>query len=143
MSALYLDSSAFVRLHLAEHPENVANILEAVDRHEKIVMCSIGYAEVCSAIARNYHEGRMTDEEFIHNIEIFEGSWAAVNQVGVIDEISRVAGQLLKAHQGLRAMDALHLAAALWFRKKEPIEFLTYDQRLRDIAQKIMPEAVL
>lgn len=141
MSILYLDTSALVKMYLPENEAERQLVLEQIDRHGRVATCSIGYAEVCSALARYFHEGRSTEEDYTESLDTFAEDWLMVNQIGVIAEVSVVAGQLMKAHRGLRAMDALHLSAALWLRSRESIQFLSFDTHLQTVARSLMPDA--
>ena len=141
MTILYLDTSALVKMYLPENEAERRRVLEQIDLHGRVATCSIGYAEVCSALARYFHEGRSTEESYAESVETFAEDWLMVNQIGVIADVSVVAGQLMKAHRGLRAMDALHLSAALWLRLREPVRFLSFDAHLQTVAQQLMPDA--
>lgn len=137
MTVAYLDSSAFVKLYLDEPGrEEVEALVEELGR---VAACSIAYAEVRGVIARALHDERLTEEEYQSATEAFEADWGTTNVVDVTPALLRRAGDLLRAQRGLRAMDALHLAAALEVRGLEELRFLTFDRDLEQAAQALMP----
>lgn len=142
MSAVYLDASAFVKLYLNEDAAEKAEVLRLVERPSSVVACAITYAEVRSVFARHFHAGQLSEEEHAEAAGAFEEDWATVSIVDVTPALSRRAGELLKAHQGLRGMDALHFAAALAARAVTDLRFLTFDAHLRRVVQALIPDAL-
>jgi len=139
LTVAYLDSSAFVKLYLDEPGrEEVEALVEELGR---VTDCAIAYAEVRGVIARALHDERLTEEEYQSATEAFEADWGTTNVVDVTPALLRWAGGLLRAQRGLRAMDALHLAAALEVRGLEELRFLTFDRDLERVAQALMPGA--
>lgn len=69
-------------------------------------------------------------------LEAFDADWETTNVVAVTPALLRLSGDLLKAHAGLRAMDALQLAAALQARAVEDSRFLTFDVDLGQTARR-------
>lgn len=141
MSRLYLDSSALAKLYLPEDAAGRQTVLQALDQHDTVVSSAIAYAEVCSALARYLHEGRIEEAEYERDLDIFREDWMTADVINVTPEVSELAGQLLRAQPGLRAMDALHLASALWLRRREAIRFLSFDHHLNTVARNLMPGA--
>ncbi|WP_034409053.1 type II toxin-antitoxin system VapC family toxin [Deinococcus murrayi] len=139
MTVAYLDSSAFAKLYLDEPGREEVEAL--VEQTGRVAACAIAYAEVRGVIARYRHEERLTAEEATSAIEAFEADWGTTNVVDVTPALLRLASSLLDAHAGLRAMDALHLAAALEVRAVEETRFLTFDRDLERVAQALMPGA--
>ncbi|CAM3557196.1 type II toxin-antitoxin system VapC family toxin [Deinococcus frigens] len=141
MSIVYLDSSALVKMYLAEDLTERDLVLHRIKSVGRVASSVIAYAEVSSALARYFHEERINEEEYAANVDIFEDEWGSTNQLGVIPTISVMARQLLKAQRGLRAMDAIHVASALWLRQQEEMTFLSFDVFLNDVARRLMPDA--
>lgn len=139
MTVAYLDSSAFAKLYLDEPGREEVEAL--VGETGRVAACAIAYAEVRGVLARYLHQGRLTEEEYVSANEAFEADWTTTNVVDLTPVLLRRAGDLLRAHAGLRAMDALHLAAALEVRSAEELRFLTLDLHLGQIAQALMPGA--
>lgn len=143
MNVVYIDSSAFVKLYLDENVKEQATVLEILERFERVACCSITFAEVSGVFARYFHEGKLGEEEYTEKLYLFSSDWETVEYVDLLQDLSVLASQLTKAHSGLCAMDALHLATALTLRadEPEPIHFLTFDGHLQRIAQTLMPDA--
>ncbi|GBF07210.1 ribonuclease VapC [Deinococcus aerius] len=141
MTTLYLDSNAFVKLFTDENPEEAAQVEVALGRTSDLASSAITHAEVCGVFARQLQQGRMSEEAYWETRQAFEQNWEQVNIVEVSAPVSKIAADVLKAHKGLQAMDALHLASALALRQSTEIKFLTFDVRLQDAAGKLMPEA--
>ncbi len=143
MNVVYIDSSAFAKLYLDENLEEQAAVLEVLGRFERVACCSITFAEVSGVFARYFHEGKLSEEEYAEKLYLFSSDWETVEYVDLLQNLSVLASQLMKAYRGLRAMDALHLAAALTLRadEPEPIHFLTFDGHLQRTAQALMPDA--
>lgn len=141
MTVLYLDSNAIAKLYLSDE-EGQERVWAALDQHQTVATCAITYAEVTGLIARAFHDARLTEEQYAQAVASFAEEWTSVTVLDVSTPLSQVATMLMKAHKGLRAMDALHLASALALRTSTAIKFLTFDMRLQDVAGKLMSEAV-
>ncbi|ABF44150.1 PIN domain, predicted nuclease, component of toxin-antitoxin system (plasmid) [Deinococcus geothermalis DSM 11300] len=139
MTVAYLDSSAFAKLYLDEPGREAVEAL--VGETGRVAACAIAYAEVRGVLARYLHQGRLTEEEYEGANEAFEADWGTTNVVDLTPALLRLAGDLLRAHAELRAMDALHLAAALEVRMTEELRFLTFNLDLGQVAQALMPGA--
>ncbi|GMA15751.1 PIN domain-containing protein [Deinococcus metallilatus] len=140
MTTLYLDSNAFVKLFTDENLGEAAQVEAALEKSSDLASSAITYAEVCGVFARQLQQGRMSEEVYWTTRQAFEDNWEQVNVVEVSATVSKIAADVLKAQQGLRAMDALHLASGLALRGSTEIKFLTFDVRLQDAAGKLMPE---
>lgn len=143
MTFLYLDSNAFAKLYLDEDMVQQAQIITLLEQFGRVAANAITYAEVSSVFARYFHEGKLDEAQYADRMRRFSEDWETVNVLETVPEILVRAAQLMKAHKGLRAMDALHLASALALRQSVGLKFLSFDTRLQDAAQKLMPEANL
>lgn len=141
MTALYVDSSAFIKLYVLENEAEALLVEQAMNRAEEIVSCQIAHAEVCGAFGRQFQQQRLNEESYWNTRRAFEGDWQNFDAIPVSPELSSLAADLLKAQAGLRAMDALHLASALQLRRRQPLKFLTFDKHLQSVAQALMPDA--
>ncbi len=130
----FWDSSALVPLLLAQpRTERAKRLLE--EDGEPVVWW--GSAVDCaSSIARLYRDGHLSgrDEQAARALlESLRSSWFEV-QPG--DGVREQALRLLRLHP-LRAADALQLAAALeWAGAPPDGGFVTFDDRLREAAQR-------
>ena len=131
MSGCYLDASAIVKLVTAE--AETAALRRWVEPQAPLVTSRISTVEVARAMlrkgARSVRLGRGAFDE-------------AFRSVGVVEldaSIAERAGSL--SPPTLRALDAIHLAAALGF-GDEVATLVTYDARLADAARAAGLEVV-
>ena len=130
----FWDSSALVPLLLAQpRTERAKRLLE--EDAEPVVWWGSA-VECASAIARLHRDGHLSgrDEQAARALlESLRSSWFEV-QPG--DSVREQALRLLRLHP-LRAADALQLAAALeWAGAPPDGGFVTFDDRLREAAQR-------
>jgi predicted nucleic acid-binding protein len=119
---LYLDASALVKRYVEEEGSDA--VLDAMDPESNWVMCRIGYVETAGAVARG---GQLED------LERLRRDWSLVDIVEVSQALVERAARLA-ASRGLRALDALHLAAALSIPTGNVL-FATWDTRLHRAAR--------
>lgn len=105
----YFDTSAIIPLVLKEPASAVAR--QAWDHADKIVSVHLLYAEGRAALARGQRMGRLTASQLRRAVVDFENFWRQVERVAFADIVVRRAGDLAE-ELGLRAYDAVHLAAA-------------------------------
>ncbi len=117
----YVDSSALVKLVLAEAGSEA--MLRWYVESERVATSRIGIVETNRAARRREHDPSHL-EAVAASIEIIEVD-AAIAQ--------RAA---LMGPPGLRTLDAIHVASALAL-SSEMDAFVTYDQRLVDVARAI------
>lgn len=141
MTVVFLDSSAFVSLYLDEQVHDQAVVVSVVEVHGRVAACATTYAEVAGVFARHFHEGKLSEAQYGERLELFSADWNTLEVIDLSPSLSRRAGQLLKAHRSLRAMDALQLSAALEARAAVALKFLTFDTDLAAVAQQLMPDA--
>ena len=134
---LYLDTSALVKLYLAE-PDR-ANVVDAVESASRITTSVITYAEARSAFSRRLREAAISGEQHSTIVQAFDVNWRMFDRIPVLDDIAYMAGEV--AHQlALRGLDALHLASAVWMQRNLPdLVFFTYDTRLLEAARQVVP----
>ncbi|MDP9474710.1 MAG: type II toxin-antitoxin system VapC family toxin [Actinomycetota bacterium] len=110
---LYLDTSALLKLYVEEEHSDVVG--RAVSEADVVVVSEIADLEARAALARLYHEGRMSAEDLDRALGRLEGDLDAVGSVLYDADLARAAGELAREHGDppLRAYDALHLASAL------------------------------
>jgi predicted nucleic acid-binding protein len=106
---LYLDSSALVKLYVAE-PES-EQVRKLIGRAESTCTHLLAYAEICAAFGRAHRMGRTPAEVLPALLQDFDRDWGNLDIVGVNEALVRRAGQLAM-HFGLRGYDSVHLAAA-------------------------------
>lgn len=106
---LYLDSSALVKLYVAE-PES-QQVRKLIARAKSVCTHLIGYAEICAAFGRAHRMGRVAADALPAVLQDFERDWDTIEIVGVSEALVRRAGQVA-VQFGLRGYDSMHLAAA-------------------------------
>jgi predicted nucleic acid-binding protein len=120
---LYLDASALVKRYVAEEGSDA--VLAAMDPDHKWSMCRIGYVETVRAVALG---GEPKD------VGRVKRDWSLFDVVEVSHQLAEHAAQLAMS-TGLRALDAVHLAAALSLAPRDPT-FATWDVRLHRAARE-------
>lgn len=130
----FWDSSALVPLVLTQPRTERAKLLLKEDG--ELVVWWGSAVESASAIARLHRDGHLTrpEEQAARTfLDALRSSWFEV-QPG--DGVREQALRLLRLHP-LRAADALQLAAALeWAGSPPDGGFVTFDDRLREAAQR-------
>jgi predicted nucleic acid-binding protein len=130
----YWDASALVPLVVAE-PSSAR--LRALARDGGIVTWCLSAVEIRSAIERRAREGALSAadrESAIAVLGELDSVWTEITAVALVRER---AGRVLAVH-GLRAADALQLAAALVASGTRPAEheFVCTDARLSEAAAR-------
>lgn len=76
-------------------------------------------------------EGALSSPQLTRIKSALLADWPALLVIPVFDPIVMSAGDVSEQH-GLRGMDALHLASALWLdqQQPEPVTFAVWDLRL-------------
>jgi uncharacterized protein len=119
---LYLDASALVKRYLDE--EGSAAVLVAMAPEAKWSMCRVGYAETARAVALGGEPA---------GVERLRREWSLFDIVEISQSLVEHAADLAVS-TGLRALDAMHLAAALTLPPAE-LTFATWDARLHRAAR--------
>jgi len=119
---LYLDSSALVKRYVAELGSN--EVTKAMDEAEAWSSCQVAFVETFRAV------GLRAGPPGTRRVE---REWPNVDVVALDRELIRHAATLAVA-TGLRALDAMHLAAALSLPLASTV-FATWDRRLHRAAR--------
>lgn len=118
--AAYLDTSAFVKLVVAE-PESAA-LAARLRRCPDRVSATLLRTEAIRALRRSGND---------HLVANARRLFAAVSMIRIDEPLLDQAGDLRPS--GLRSLDAIHVAAALSVAPDLGV-FFTYDERLREAA---------
>ncbi len=130
---LFLDTSALVKLYVVE-AESV-DVIEAVDRAERLALCVVAYPEARAALARRQREGQLKPDDLRTAVTALDGDWSTYTRLEVDDALARLAGVLAEQH-ALRGFDAVHLAAALTLnQQRHDVTFISFDARLNEAAK--------
>ena len=127
MAATYLDSSALVKLAVAE-PESGA-LRRYLRRRRPMVSSALARTEVLRALLLEGDEGLARGRTVLTRVEL----------IRVNDRILNAAATLLPAD--VRSLDAIHLATALQL-ATDLGRVVTYDERMLDAAKRLGIRAV-
>jgi predicted nucleic acid-binding protein len=106
---LYLDTSALLKLYLAETDSR--RVQQAVAGALAVCTHLVTYAEMRAAFARAVRTQRLSAADHTRQSRAFETDWSALQAVAVDEPLVRRAGELAERF-GLRGYDSVHLAAA-------------------------------
>jgi uncharacterized protein len=130
---LYLDASALVKRYVDE--EGSDQVEAAMGEARQWATCRAGYVETVRAVGWSGDEAA---------VDLFRAEWPAFSVVEVDLSVAEDAAELATA-TGLRALDAIHLAAALALLGDE-VTFATWDKRLHRAARErgltMLPESL-
>jgi len=121
-AATYLDSSAIVKLVIAE-PESAA-LRQHLRRRRPLVSSALARTEVLRALLGEVPEATARAQALLGHIDLLR----------INDRVLGTAGALLPAH--LRSLDAIHLASALQL-GTDLDSLVSYDHRMLDAAHHI------
>jgi uncharacterized protein len=119
---LYLDASALVKRYVEEDGRDV--VLGAMEKASAWATCRIGFVETIRAV------GLMAGPKVVQRVE---DEWSAFSVIEVDRDLAEHAGRLALSNE-LRALDALHLAAALSLPARDRT-VATWDVRLHRAAR--------
>ena len=144
---LYLDTSALIKVYLNEVGGQL--VRRAVVSDQVAWTCVIAYLEARSGFARALRERRISPADHARAAAHLESDWDSYAIVPVDLPLVRQASDLVDLHtrHGLRALDALQLAAALQVAAGEPgaVTLVCFDRRLwrsaRDEGFECLPRA--
>ena len=122
MSATYLDSSALVKLAIAE-PESAA-LRRHLRRRRPLVSSALARTEVLRAVLLEGAEGIARARDVLSSVEL----------IRVSDRILNAAGSLHPVD--VRSLDAIHLATAQQL-GSDLSRLITYDQRMLEAANAL------
>ena len=124
----YLDTSALVKLYVAEHDST--EVRASVVRADRAAISRVAYPEARSALARRRREGGIKASELRRAVSALDEDMPAFLVVEVSESVARLGGELAERH-ALRGIDAIHLASAieLGHLVGSPPAFLSFDAR--------------
>lgn len=121
-----------VKLVVREEGSDVASLL--AEEATEIVSASLLYVEARAALARAVREGRLRGRQRTTARSELERVWDEVIAIDLGLELIRRSGEAAEL-AGLRAGDAIHLAAALSLEEPELL-LATWDQNLARAARE-------
>lgn len=106
----YFDTSAIVPLLIEEAGTRTAGVIW--DGADRVVSVRLSHVEARAALAQAARLGRISSTHLRSSVRALEDLFDQVDLVDADDDLTREAGDLAEG-QGLRAYDAIHLAAAI------------------------------
>lgn len=106
----YFDTSAIVPLLVDEVGTQTAG--DIWDQADRLVSVRLSHVEIRAALAQAARIGRISSKHLRSSVRALVDLFDQIDMVDVDDDLIRNAGELAEK-QGLRAYDAVHLAAAL------------------------------
>lgn len=139
MPRYFFDTSALIKLYHRE--DGTDTVDELVDHDQSLIVISdLAVVEMVLALARKVRTQEITAEVFHTAVTAFEEDVAAFESYPLSHQILYDARQLLKSKglvDGLRTLDALQLATALFAHQWQPLDlFIASDKRLVTVAEK-------
>ena len=128
MTSLYVDSSALIKIYVAEEFSEQSK--EIIARYREIYLSQIGVTETLTNLRK-----RLSTHEFAMATKLFEVDIATFNIIDFDEQISHSAVDISEG-TNLATLDAIHLASALKVRDAD-IDFLTYDTVQRKVAKSL------
>ena len=128
MTSLYVDSSALIKIYVAEEFSEQSK--EIIARYREIYLSQIGVTETLINLRK-----RLSTHEFAMATKLFEVDIATFNIIDFDEQISHSAVDISEG-TNLATLDAIHLASALKVRDAG-IDFLTYDTVQRKVAKSL------
>lgn len=131
---LYLDTSALVKLYVKEPGSQAVRAL--LEKAQVVSTSRVAYVEMRAGLARKLRQGELSEEEYGHVLSDFEKDWKDYFVIEFSESVAKMGGELVEKHP-LRALDALHLASALFLRERarSDVFFSSFDGRLNEAAQ--------
>lgn len=138
MSLLYLDTSALLRLYTRE--PDYGQVVTRKEQADGVVCHVITSVEMVSAFTGRRDRKLLSGQAYAAALEGFGTDWPTFQHVALDEELLQDAADLAQTHS-LRAYDAVHLAAAQAI-SPLGVQFMTFDLRLRAVAEQVMPGQV-
>jgi predicted nucleic acid-binding protein len=129
MKAIFLDTSAFAKLYVAE--EGSVELAELVYTAESIAVSAIVLPETLSALRRLVREGKIEESDYGLLKERLCRDIATIQVVSLADETIRRAVAVIE-NSSIRSLDAIHVGAAL---AVDASLFVTADSRQTEAAR--------
>ena len=130
---IYFDTSALIKAFVEEKGSDL--VKEAINREKFVGTARITYVETYSGLNRKRRARELTEKAYRIAVSEFEARYSSWVRVQIDDRVLFLARDLTARH-ALRALDAIHLAAAMSLKSEieEDVVFAAADRRLLDIA---------
>ncbi len=130
---LYLDASAWIKRYVDEDGSD--SVDGAMEDARRCATCRVGFVETARAV------GLLGGPSAVKRVE---ADWSRFSVVELDMRVAEAAAEIAVA-TGLRALDAIHLSAALALQDGD-LTFATWDKRLHRAARErglmVLPESL-
>lgn len=130
----YFDASTLVKAFSYEAGSGI--VIDILNSGLPAYSSMVVYSEVLFALRRKRHRQEINEDELQQRLTEFEERWGYFNiiELGAVLELLR--NRIIK--YPLKALDAIHLASALWIRENIDLDcrFLCSDKELLEFAGK-------
>jgi predicted nucleic acid-binding protein len=135
--SIYADTTLFVSFYLTDQHSHEANRLLA--KRPALWLTPLHRAEWTSAIAQHVFRGSISDSEALQFYTNFSrdrgiGLWLEVDLPGNVFDVCIELTRIFTPRLGVRALDTLHIAAALELKAER---FWTFDDRQKKLAKAV------
>lgn len=130
----YMDASALVKAYALE--EGSKSVIEILNREEDIFLSKVAFAEIIFSLKRKNLSGELEDKDFQKCRKQLEEDWHSFYVIELSDDILSILKDRVIKYP-LRALDAIHLASAIWVDKllEARPTFLCADTSLNEAAE--------
>ena len=130
----YFDSSSWVKLYIEEPGSELVRLIYYNNAREHCFVSTLGYVEVCAAVARRQQSKRLTDADLSRLNQVVDGDFRVFTKIAISDDVYLEAVIVARTFR-LRGADAGHLATtlladALISNRRERVVMLTADREL-------------
>ena len=126
---LYLDTSALAKKYIGEAQST--DLIAILQTAELIGACLLTRVELPAAVAKAVRMNWLSVADGEKAVKAFRAEWPSLLALQVTESLAARADSLAWQN-GLRAYDAVHLAAALMWQEAlgEPVTVATFDKQL-------------
>ncbi len=128
----YFDASALSKLVLRDE-EGSELAVSLWHQADQVFSSRLAYPETFSAIVKAHRNGRLSEHDLGLALDQFEEIWEGAAIVELVADIARHARDIVLEHD-LSGADAVHVASALSSSRRDPLTFVTWDQRQAEAA---------
>ena len=132
---LYLDTSALVKLYVAEEGSPLCR--QAVADARLVSTSAVAYVEARAAFARKRRERTLAPAAHRGLVRSLDGDWGRYLRIEPSEALIHEAASMAERHH-LRGYDAIHLASAVLLKNRlaEQVVFSSWDHALQAAARR-------
>jgi predicted nucleic acid-binding protein len=134
---IYADTTVFVSFYITD--QHSVEVHRLMARHPELWLTPFHRVEWSSAVAQHVFRGEFSEQEsakvyrdFLHDRQ--SGLWREIALPSLVFETAVDLAERHTPHLGVRALDTLHVAAALELKAER---FWTFDDRQKKLAKAV------